>query len=558
INVVNPYNNVTVTQPIPVLYVHDNDIAKLSIISPAAVVEGHSGVKSLTFTLKLENTIDKGFSVQYATVDGSATEADKDYQKKTGTLDFSGFAGETKTVAVLVNGDTKSEGDEFFGLRAFGLLPDFDGKLVLDTNGRAVLLNDDISPLAADDFVTVTEDTPKTFSVIANDTHAEGVDPASVTITVLPEHGRIAIHQDGTVTYTPVLNYFGSDKFQYTVRDIFGRYSNDARVNITVSPVNDAPIANDDIFYVQRDSSIREKVAVNDLDVDGDVLSFNRISNTEHGSISFFDSSDGSFIYVPTQGFKGVDRFRYYIQDPEGLRDTADVTLYIQPKIRVDLTPNQGILVEGDSISITAKLTEFIYQDVNVMLNFSGTAIENKDYTLKGNYDVITIPARDTVTVHKFSIHNVKDYLKEGDETLEVRMTNVDPAAFVTIGDGADIILRDFYPGNQALDPEENGDINPDPYMSPNGDGLGNEKFVIYNIDRYPDNEVTIFNRWGNEVYFTKGYDNKDNAFFGVANKGMFAKGNNPLVNGVYYFIIKTTGNDGKIKRNKGYVIIRR
>jgi hypothetical protein len=558
LNISNPYQNVTVKLPVPILNIYDNDITKLAIISPVEIQEGHSGVKSVTFTLKLENTTDKGFTVQYATIDGSATEADNDYQKKTGSLSFAGFEGETKTVTVLINGDTRPESHEFFGMKISNPLPDFDGKLLLDTNGRATILNDDIAPVAADDLITIVEDTPETFSVITNDSHAEGIDPATITITVVPAHGVLVPHPDGTVTYSPEFNFFGNDSFTYTVRDIFGRYSNEARVNIIVTPVNDAPIANDDVYYVQRDSSIRENVSLNDEDPDGDVLVFRRISNPEYGNITLFDSNDGSFIYVPEEGFKGIDRFTYYVQDPEGLRDTAEVLLYIQPKIRVDLTPNTGILIEGDTISITAKLSEFIYQDVNVVLNFGGTAELNKDYTLSGNYDVITIPARDTLTTQKFSINSLKDYLKEEDETVEVNMIAVDPSAFVEIGQGADIIISDFYPGDKPLDPDENGDINPDPYMSPNGDGLGNEKFVIYNIERYPDNEVIIYNRWGNEVYTTKGYDNKDNAFNGTSNKGMLANSNSPLVDGVYYFIIKTKGADGKPKRNKGYVIIRR
>src|SRR5690606_22660535 len=208
--------------------------------------------------------------------------------------------------------------------------------------------------------------------------------------------------------------------------------------------------------------------------------------------------------------------------------------------------------------TITAKLTEFIYQDVNVVLNFGGTAEVNKDYNLSGNYDVITIPARDTITTQKFSINSLKDYLKEGEETVEVSIIAVDPAAFVNIGNGADIIIKDFYPDDKTLDPEENGDINPDPYMSPNGDGLGNEKFVIYNIERYPDNEVIIYNRWGNEVYRIKGYNNKDIAFSGSANTGMFANRDEPLVDGVYFFMIHTKNAEGKPMLNKGYVIMRR
>src|SRR5690606_15327914 len=122
----------------------------------------------------------------------------------------------------------------------------------------------------------------------------------------------------------------------YTVKDIFGRLSNEAIVHINIIPVNDAPVAIDDIYYVQRDSSIRENVGLNDYDVDGDVLTFRILELPKHGKIEFFDGMDGAFVYVPDIGFKGIDTFIYEVQDPEGLTDTAKVTLYVQPKVRVD------------------------------------------------------------------------------------------------------------------------------------------------------------------------------------------------------------------------------
>ncbi|RRN76977.1 gliding motility-associated C-terminal domain-containing protein, partial [Pseudoxanthomonas sp. SGD-10] len=90
------------------------------------------------------------------------------------------------------------------------------------------------------------------------------------------------------------------------------------------------------------------------------------------------------------------------------------------------------------------------------------------------------------------------------------------------------------------------------------GDGAGNEVFVIYNIERYQDNEVVIYNRWGNEVYRIKGYNNKDVAFSGTANTGMFANKGEPLVDGVYFYIIHTKNAQGKAMMNKGYVIMKR
>jgi len=557
-NIVNPYNNVTVNLPVPVLNIYDNDTGNLTITSPAPILEGHSGTRKVEFKVTLDRTADKPFTLNYSTVDGTATVADKDYELQRGRLSFAGVAGETKTIEVTINGDIAYEADETFGLTLSGLSPTFNGLLILGTDGIATILNDDFAPQALDDIATTNEDEPVTFSVTANDAHAEGINPATVRIVTQPAKGKVVVHDDGTVTYTPNPDVNGLDSFTYNVKDMFGRISNTAKANINIIPVNDAPVAVDDVYYVQRDSSIRENVSLNDYDVDEDRLTFRVITEPKFGKIEFFDGEDGAFVYVPNSSYKGIDSFEYYAYDPDGLRDTATVTLYIQPKVRVDLQPDMHVMVEGDTLKVTAKLTESIYQDVNVTLDIAGTATLNKDYTLQGNYDVITIPAGDTVTTQYFVINALKDFLQEEDETVEANIVAVDPGNFVTIGDSALVIIKDFYPEGKPVGPDENADIRPDPYMSPNGDGEGNEVFVIYNIEHYLDNEVVIYNRWGNEVYRIKGYNNKDVAFSGKANTGMIANKGEDLVDGVYYFIIHTKDSTGKPLLNKGYVIMRR
>ena len=92
---------------------------------------------------------------------------------------------------------------------------------------------------------------------------------------------------------------------------------------------------------------------------------------------------------------------------------------------------------------------------------------------------------------------------------------------------------------------------------SPNKDGAGNEEFYIYNISAFPDNEVSIFNRWGNEVYKIRNYDNNGNAFRGRANKGLLTNTEEDLVDGVYYYLITTKVN-GVSKTNRGYLILKR
>lgn len=68
--------------------------------------------------------------------------------------------------------------------------------------------------------------------------------------------------------------------------------------------------------------------------------------------------------------------------------------------------------------------------------------------------------------------------------------------------------------------------------LSPNFDGV-NDRWVIGNIERYPDNEVKIYNRWGSRVYAAKGYDNTW--------EGNFQDGK-PLPDGTYFYVVVIDG----------------
>ena len=80
-------------------------------------------------------------------------------------------------------------------------------------------------------------------------------------------------------------------------------------------------------------------------------------------------------------------------------------------------------------------------------------------------------------------------------------------------------------------------------------------------IISFPDNMVLIFNRWGNEVFRLKGYNESDRVFNGYANTGILTNTGTPLTDGVYYYLITTTRiiNGTKITGlNKGYLILKR
>ncbi len=85
--------------------------------------------------------------------------------------------------------------------------------------------------------------------------------------------------------------------------------------------------------------------------------------------------------------------------------------------------------------------------------------------------------------------------------------------------------------------------------ISPNGDGA-NDTWVIPGIENFPQNRVTIFNRWGNQVYQMIGYDNRTKVFEGQSNND-FSLGNT-LSNGTYFYVIDLSSEDVR----KGYLII--
>jgi hypothetical protein len=408
-------------------------------------------------------------------------------------------------------------------------------------------------PVAQNDFYSTLEDVLVNGSVAPNDSDPEN-EPLSFILVVPPSKGTLIFNADGTFIYTPEKDFNGVITFNYQVCDPQG-LCDQATATITISPVNDPPIAVDDQFYLQRDKQISASVTPNDSEPDGDPTTFTLLTQPKNGTIVF--NTNGTFTYQPNNNFKGKDTFNYRICDPFGLCDDATVDLIIQPLVTVKLTPANGIINEGENIDITAELSESIFEDVTVTIQFSGTAVKNTDYKLTGNFLQITIPSGQTSTTQKFNVAALLDDTRDDNEHVIASISSTSSPAFVNIGTGSDVIIKDIYPESIPSLPTENPDINPDPQTSPNGDGSGNDSFIIYNINNYPDNEVTIFNRWGNEVYKTKNYNNKDNSFRGVANVGILTNSNKELVDGVYYYIIYTTQN-GEKKMNKGYLILKR
>src|SRR5262245_10615584 len=110
-------------------------------IGDVSVKEGDAGTTAAVFTVTLSRRSSRTVTVGYATSDGSARLADRDYVAASGTLTFA--PGQTrKTVTVAVNGDTEPERDEDFFVNLSGAT----NATVARGRGRGVIVNDDTAP----------------------------------------------------------------------------------------------------------------------------------------------------------------------------------------------------------------------------------------------------------------------------------------------------------------------------------------------------------------------------------------------------------------------------
>ncbi len=183
------------------------------------------------------------------------------------------------------------------------------------------------APVATDDTDTTPEETLLSSSVGGNDTDIDGGTPTYNIILGTP-NGTLTFNADGTFTYLPNTNFNGTDVFIYQINDGNGG-TDQATVSITVTPVNDAPIANDDTALTPEETLLVSSVEPNDTDIDGDATTFVIVTGTSNGTLTF--NGDGSYTYLPDPDFNGTDSFTYQISDGNGGTDIATVNITVSP-----------------------------------------------------------------------------------------------------------------------------------------------------------------------------------------------------------------------------------
>jgi hypothetical protein len=261
-----------------------------------------------------------------------------------------------------------------------------DGMGGVDTATVTVVTNAPANnaPVAANDVVITLEDTPVTIDVLANDTDPDG-DALSLLSFTQGSRGSVAENENGTLTYTPVENFFGDDSFLYVVTDGNGGVDT-AGVNITVNPVNDSPLAEADSVTTDEDVPVTVDVLANDSDVDGDTLAVTNVTQGGHGSVT--NNGDGTVTYAPATDFNGSDRFDYVISDGNGGVAIATVAVTVKPVNDPPVATNNAVTTLEDTSATIAVLDNDTDPDGDALsiLSFTqgsrGSVAKNEDGTV--------------------------------------------------------------------------------------------------------------------------------------------------------------------------------
>lgn len=194
------------------------------------------------------------------------------------------------------------------------------------------------APVALDDVYSVAEETPLAVTapgVLTNDSGS----PTGAVLLSSTANGLLLFNPDGSFAYTPAVNFVGTDLFTYQAHNASSD-SNVATVRITVTQVNDTPVAANDSYSVMAGNPLSVMmtpgVLGNDTDADGNPLSAVLATPPAHAS-SFTLHADGTFMYTAACAFVGTDSFTYRASD--GVLSSSPATVAITVSAFVNKPP---------------------------------------------------------------------------------------------------------------------------------------------------------------------------------------------------------------------------
>ncbi|WP_185696456.1 Ig-like domain-containing protein [Halomonas sp. YLB-10] len=219
---------------------------------------------------------------------------------------------------------------------------DADGDLATATLTITIRGAND-APEASAEKVTASEDTPVDGKIIATDVDD---DELTFSLDAQPEGGTVTLDEEGNFTFTPDANFNGDTSFTVTATDPSGATVT-VEVDVSVTPVNDAPSAKNDQATIAEDTPLtvaaEDGLLANDSDIEGDSLSVTGFSvdgiegtflagqtAVIEGVGELTISANGSYRFVPALNYNGeVPLVTYTVSDDGGATSDASLSISV-------------------------------------------------------------------------------------------------------------------------------------------------------------------------------------------------------------------------------------
>ncbi len=403
-------------------------------------------------------------------------------------------------------------------------------------DGTPKLCQNGIIYITVDSCVNHAPDAPEvvydtTFINIPNTTCIPVVDIDGDNVTVTnagtPLHGTSAVAGDSCIRYTPSTGYTGNDTFTVVLCDNGAPILCDTvTVIYTVVPLPDSlqpPVAVDDVAATDVNTPVVINIVRNDYDPNGDSIQVTLVPKDapKHGTV--LNNGNGTVTYTPDSSFIGLDSFTYTICDNGTPQQCDDATVYVY----VGYTPTITAVDEPCNVDSTNENQSVV---LNVLAN---------DILVLANDSAITILTDAEHGIASVNANNTVTYFPGAD------YTGTDNFEYVicldlggkTVCDTASVCITIVDTTIECTFPNA---------FSPNGDGV-NDVFIFPCGVKYPDATFRVFNRWGNEVWYSATYKND---WDGTNKEGKL------LPDGTYFYIYEY--KDGSDRKESRFVVIHR
>ena len=275
----------------------------------------------------------------------------------------------------------------------------------------------ELSPVSSPDVLTINEDAALTSTnVITNDTDGDG-DTLSLTAVTTDGSGTVAVNADGlSVDYTPAANFNGTETITYTVSD--GALTSTGTFTITVSSVNDTPVAIEQSVTTEQEATL--DIVLEGTDIDGDELTYLIVDNPKNGSLT---NDKGNVNYTPNTGYFGDDSFTFKVND--GTIDSEKVSVLIS--VTSNDLDRDGVLnsedqcpdtPEGSTVDFTGCAIFTLPLDNNKVSVMSSTCIGNTDGS-------IGLSVEDASYSYSVTVTGQDDPITLGGETKTASVTGL-------------------------------------------------------------------------------------------------------------------------------------